>query len=635
MPARLAVDALALVLVAGSYAAARLPEPSGAARAAEAARFRFEPQAIPRMTDRPLRSIRAVHPSLAHIDGWISSVGAGIGVADLDGDGLSNDICHVDPRVDEVIVSSAAGAYAMFGLPLNDVRMDRTRMAPMGCLPGDLDEDGRLDLVVYFWGRPPVAFYYRAAGEGSFGPGDFESREIVSSTDAWYSNAATRADVDGDGHTDLVIGNYFPDGAGVLDRDGSGVVAMQASMSRAANGGGIRFLRWISRDDRTGNVRFEERRPPLPDAARRGWVLAIAAADLDADLLPEIYVANDFGPDALLHNGSAAGALRFQPVHGRRDISTPASHVLGFDSFKGMGADFGDIDADGRVDLFVSNIASPFALLESHLAFLGVDAPHAMRAGVAPFVERSEALGLSRSGWAWDAKIEDFDADGQVEIAQSLGFLRGRVSRWPELQELATANDQVLADPRIWPRFGANDDLNGREHLAFFVRHADGRFHDLADALAVTGNAVSRGIAPADIDGDGRMDLAIASQWGDSVILRNRGGARGAFLGLRLRRARPGIPFRTEPGLAIPSAATPLVGATARVMLPDGRRFERTSDGGNGHSGKRSGDIHFGVGPRVSTEPLHVELSWRDADGLVRRRVVSLRAGWHTVTLGH
>jgi hypothetical protein len=73
---------------------------------------------------------------------------------------------------------------------------------------------------------------------------------------------------------------------------------------------------------------------------------------------------------------------------------------------------------------------------------------------------------------------------------------------------------------------------------------------------------------------------------------------------------------------------------SARVTLPDGRALIATSDGGNGHGGKRSADLHLGLGHVDRSRPLAVALAWRGCDGLVHRRRVELTPGWHTVTLG-
>lgn len=105
------------------------------------------------------------------------------------------------------------------------------------------------------------------------------------------------------------------------------------------------------------------------------------------------YIASDFGPDALLHNLSVAGHLRFERLFGKRTRMAPASKVLGHDSFKGIGVDCGDLNYDGIADLVVSNITSEFALEESNLVFLNTGNFNLMRAGIAPYREASEPLG--------------------------------------------------------------------------------------------------------------------------------------------------------------------------------------------------------------------------------------------------
>jgi hypothetical protein len=97
-------------------------------------------------------------------------------------------------------------------------------MAPMGCLLADLNEDGWTDVVAYYWGRTPVAFLRRVepGGETAFtGQSRFRPVEILAGAGRrpplWYTTAMTLADIDGDGHLDLVVGNNFPDGAPVLD----------------------------------------------------------------------------------------------------------------------------------------------------------------------------------------------------------------------------------------------------------------------------------------------------------------------------------------------------------------------------------------------------------------------------------
>ncbi len=94
-------------------------------------------------------------------------------------------------------------------------------------------------------------------------------------------------------------------------------------------------------------------------------------------------------------------------------------------------------------------------------------------------------------------------------------------------------NDEFLHDPRNWPRFGPGDDLSGHARNRFAVRAGD-RFWDIAAELDLAEPGVSRGIAVADVDGDGALDFAVANQWAASTFYRNRGASRGSFLGLHL-----------------------------------------------------------------------------------------------------
>ncbi len=89
---------------------------------------------------------------------------------DLDGDGLANDVCSVDTRLDQVLVQPAPRTgerYPLFALDPAPLPYNARTTAPMGCLPGDWNEDGRMDLLVYYWGRPPIAFLRKDTPEGS------------------------------------------------------------------------------------------------------------------------------------------------------------------------------------------------------------------------------------------------------------------------------------------------------------------------------------------------------------------------------------------------------------------------------------------------------------------------------------
>jgi hypothetical protein len=627
----------AAVPVFAVYWSARLPTVPAKERQQLASQFAFEWEGLPEVAGPEPRIVRPVHPSLKHAAAWISAVGASVAITDVDGDELPNDVCYVDTRTDQVIVAPLPGTgerFAPFALGARPPMFDRTTMCPTHCLPGDLNEDGLTDVVVSYWGRPPIAFLQRG-GEGASPPAAdrFAIVELGPREERWYTDAACRADVDGDGHVDLIVGNYFPDGARILDDSADGVEEMHKSMSMAMNGGRNRLLLWTSgKGGESPTVEFQDASSTALDEIDGipigfQWTLAIGAADLDGDQLPELYFGNDFGPDRLLHNRSTPGQPRFALLNGERTMTIPKSKVIGHDSFKGMGIDFADVNGDGMLDMYVSNIADEFALEESHFLWVSTGRPDDMRRGIAPYTDESEPLGVSRSGWGWDSRLADFDNDGELEAIQALGFLLGDTRRWPELHEVGMGNDQWLHKPQFWHNFQPGDDLSGRDgHNPFFARAADGRFYDIAPELGMDDPQISRGIAVADVDRDGDLDFATGNQWQASRFYRNDCPVAGAYLGLRLV-----LPIGEQ--AASSAKTTPAIGATATVHLPDGRQLTNQIDGGNGHSGVRAPEIHFGLGNVPAQTPLEVTIRWRDRTGAVQTKNQALTPGWHTLVL--
>ena len=641
---------LAAVAICAALAImARKPTLTASEHTELASHFKFSKYRLPEVPGAAIKHIRRVHPRLERIAAWVSSMGAAAALHDLDGDGLSNDVCYADTRSDQVIVAAVpttGSRYAPFALSVARIRWDET-MAPTGCLPGDVNEDGRADIIVYFYGRTPVV--YLNNGTKPLSNASYTVQEITSSTERWNTNTAMLADLDGDGHLDLYVGNYFKDGAEILNPTATSDVEMHDKKSKAYNGGRDHVFVW---QDATGGpdprVTFHEASDVIDDAISREWTMAVGALDLDGDMLPELYLANDLGPDQLLHNiTTKRGEPRFAPLKGVSSMMTPSSYVLGKDSFKGMGTDFGDVNGDGILDIYVSNISEAYAFHEAHFLWLSTGDRGAIARGYAPYVQASDRLGLSQSGWAWDSRLADFDDDGTLEALQAVGFIKGKVNRWPELQALGTGNDAFMNNPRFWPHLGLGDDISGHDPNAFFVRGKDGRYYDIASEIGIDDRNVTRALALADVDGDGAIDFVCGNQFEPAMFYKNespriaRGNPSSAgntFLGLHLLLPLAGSPIHEvvvrDGHPAVDTPGRPAVGAIVNVRMADGRVLVSQVDGGSGHSGKRSPDVHLGLGSLPTGTRVPVSLKWRDGQGAVHDTIVQLAAGWHTILLG-
>jgi hypothetical protein len=634
----------AIALIVAMFFAVNLPVAKAAGAGQVAAQYKFDemPIAMP-PGYHPTQTIRQVNPAYQHIAAWISSVGASIALTDLDGKGLDDAMCIVDTRTNDVIVTYAptappAARFTPFVLNPAPLPMD-SAMAPMGCAPGDFNGDGRMDLLVYYWGRTPILFLARSNAVG-LSASTYQPTELVPEVSVdgkyhgprWNTNAVNIADFSGDGHPDILVGNYFPD-SDVLDPHGQDNVQMNYSMSDAKNSGGDHVLHWFSATSGpTPTAHYVEQPDAIPYSASTGWTLAVSSADLTGDGLPDVYIANDFGPDHLLYNISTPGNIRFKEAIGQRTPITPKSFVLGRDSFKGMGVDFGDLSANGKFDMVVSNITTAYGLEESNFVWMNqaksdAEMQQDLASGVAPFTQDAEQQGMAWTGWGWDVKMGDFLNNGNLEVVQADGFIKGKINRWPWLQEMAMTNDDVYTNPASWPLVEPGDDIAGSQTLAFYAKGSDGRYVNVGKELGLAVPTPTRGIATADTRADGALDFAVARQWGPPAFYANDAPHRGSYLGLELYR--PSADGAAGQGLE--GIGSPAYGSTVQISTPGGHTQISQLDGGGGHSGKRSFEVYFGLG--TYNGPVSAQLRWRDVNGQLHRQALELTPGTHSFLL--
>jgi len=136
----------------------------------------------------------------------------------------------------------------------------------------------------------------------------------------------------------------------------------------------------------------------------------------------------------------------------------------------------------------------------------------------------------------------------------------------------------------------------------------------------------SRGVATADTLGDGRLDFAIARQYGPPAFYANESPNMGAYLGLNLYRPVAG---GAPAGRAWKVSAAPPT-APRPDHHPKGTQISQL-DGGSGSGGKRSFEVSFGLGSYHG--PVTVHLQWHDTQGQLRQQTVTLSPGTHNLVL--
>jgi hypothetical protein len=390
-----------------------------------------------------------------------------------------------------------------------------------GCVAADLNGDGHTDLFVTTASDDKLLWNN---GDGTFTEGA-RSSGVVSF--GWHSGAAV-GDVNGDGRPDLFVAGYTEVNGAIPG----------SSAGYPTNHLGVRDLLFLNEGNAAdGRARFREvgARAGL-DRKPYDHSLGAVFTDLNGDGRLDLYVANDEDPNRVYVN-EPGGPLGFHFVDRARRMGLT-------DANASMGVADSDYNRDGKPDLFVSNRRG-----QGNAAFRSVG--HTFADTRPAF---ATALRTNLTGWG----------DSWVDLAND-----GRL-------------DLVLANGEIPVTNLARD-----ARPVQVLENLGGRF---ADAGGIVGlgrvpPVNGRGLAAADFDNDGHVDVAVNSVGGRLVLLRSTGG-RGHWLEVKLPRFAPG--------------------AVVTALLPDGRRLVSEVHAGSSYLSSEDPRVHFGLGSATKVAELIV-----------------------------
>jgi hypothetical protein len=540
--------------------------------------------------------------------------GSGVALGDVDGDGLCDIyFCGLDNhnvlyrnlgnwKFEDITVQAGVGCP----------NQDST-----GAVFADIDGDGDVDLLVNSLGGGTRIF--RNDGKAHFQ----EITEPAGVASKAASMSMALADIDGDGTLDLYVTNFrrttIQDQPQTRFRirftDGKPVVALVNDQPATAPDLTNRFFVTPSgnvleygepdalyRNDGkgrfttvsfTGGWFLDEDGQPLPEPPR-DWGLAVQFHDLNGDGAPDIYVCNDlFTPDRIwINNGR--GKFRALDRLSLRSTSTFS-----------MGVDFADLDRDGNVDFFVVDMLSrerpkqhlhigdsvalrrPVTALDYRPQLLRNTLQ--MNRGDGTFAETAYYSGVEASDWSWCPIFLDVDLDGFEDILVNNGQLRDFQNVDMANRVEATKAGKQLSGDEIMNLIKLFPGLETRNLI--FRNRGDRTFEEVGAAWGFNTIGISQGMALADLDNDGDLDVVMNNLHEAAGVYRNLSAA--PRLAVRLKGASPN---------------TQGIGAKIKVSGGPVPQSQEVICGGRYLSGDDPVRV-FAAGSL--TNQLRIEVSWR------------------------
>lgn len=352
----------------------------------------------------------------------------------------------------------------------------------MGAAVGDFDNDGYVDaLLTHFAGELQLL--------RNIDGGGFEDVSIESGLgqDGGWATSAGFFDFDNDGRLDLFVLRYLDFPLASPPQSFRNRILIYPTPLLFD---GLSDQLWRN----LGDGGFVDISAEAGIAQATGKGLALAIADIDKDGHAEIYVANDTDANQLWTRSESGQLQDIAPLAG-----------AAFDEHGGeqgsMGADFSDIDLDGLADIAVSNFQ------------MEVTSIYRQSSGML-FSEIADRSGVGRrSRQRLGFGLDFFDADNDG------------------LEDLLVANGHIEDNIEL-----NSDSVTFAQTNSLYLNQGNGRLLDITDQAgpALQDQQVSRGLATADLDGDGALDYVVVNNEGDVQLAFNRSAPIGNFVTLWL-----------------------------------------------------------------------------------------------------
>jgi hypothetical protein len=249
------------------------------------------------------------------------------------------------------------------------------------------------------------------------------------------------------------------------------------------------------------------------------WSLAVGVADFNHDGWPDIYIANDFGPDDLYFNRDGK---KFENIKGTIFGS------IGRDTYKGMNVSIADFDHTGWFGIYISNVHHAFQA-EGSLLWRFSASNDRFRPAIDEVASEKGVLNEDRFGWG--ATAVDFDNNGWVGLAQANGMVDDTWDKkFATCPDYWYVNEKIARSPPSIHRYANRwGDLRGyciygKEQNRIYYQNGPAQkpqFVDVATEVGVTEQSNSRGVAAADFENRGRMDLLFTHPFAEPTFYKN------------------------------------------------------------------------------------------------------------------